>query len=347
MFAGAAREVVFANAEVVRRINEQFIPVALKAAHVNNPPSGIEGRLYAEINRTKPAPQGICTMNSDGKVLTWALSFDQDDDIIDYLNHVQRRFRKHAGEKTIAAERYMRFPSRKMDDVADLGKSLSIPDRHSHDEYCPGTPPLPEGTLVGSIIGRPVDSSGKPIAKTLRQEDYMESRFRVSAEAQRRLFTAVQSSNDRQFDIPGRLVRELVSSAYLGQLDVNPLGNLPRSHYDAPKWTFVGKVVPSDQQGLTRVHLLGRSTVFGRAAGNSRDSRQWEHRVSLAWQGYLDLKDGDITHLVVLANGDERLLWGSRALKLSQESDSAHLMAGHYIDLDSPVRYALTATREQ
>ncbi len=41
MFAGAAREAVFSQREVVRRVNRDFIPVALKAGLVNNPPSGI------------------------------------------------------------------------------------------------------------------------------------------------------------------------------------------------------------------------------------------------------------------------------------------------------------------
>ena len=33
----------------MRRINKEFIPVALKAGMVNNPPRGMEGQLYAEI----------------------------------------------------------------------------------------------------------------------------------------------------------------------------------------------------------------------------------------------------------------------------------------------------------
>jgi hypothetical protein len=49
VFAGAAREAVFSQDEVVRRVNEQFVPVALKAGHINNPPTAIEGQLYAEI----------------------------------------------------------------------------------------------------------------------------------------------------------------------------------------------------------------------------------------------------------------------------------------------------------
>ncbi len=78
MFAGAAREAVFSNPEVARRIKADFVPVALKAGLVNNPPVGPEGLLYREIGRSKPAPQGICVANSDGKVLDWALMFDGD-----------------------------------------------------------------------------------------------------------------------------------------------------------------------------------------------------------------------------------------------------------------------------
>ncbi len=85
---------VFSNREVVRRVNEEFIPVALKAAMVNNPPRGIEGELYAEIGRSKPAPQGICTVDSNGKVLTWALSFDDDASILKFLDHVVSRYRE-------------------------------------------------------------------------------------------------------------------------------------------------------------------------------------------------------------------------------------------------------------
>ncbi len=66
MFAGAAREAVFSRADVVRRVSQEFVPVALKAALVNNPPGGPEGRFLREIGRSKPSPQGICVANSAG-----------------------------------------------------------------------------------------------------------------------------------------------------------------------------------------------------------------------------------------------------------------------------------------
>ena len=57
MFAGAAREAVFSKADVIKRVNADFIPVALKAALVNGPPNDEEGLLYREIERSKPAPR--------------------------------------------------------------------------------------------------------------------------------------------------------------------------------------------------------------------------------------------------------------------------------------------------
>ena len=49
MFAGAVREAVLSNPDVIRRINADFVPVALKAALVNRPPDDEEGLLYREI----------------------------------------------------------------------------------------------------------------------------------------------------------------------------------------------------------------------------------------------------------------------------------------------------------
>ena len=45
MFAGAAREAVFSNPDVIRRVNADFIPVSLKAALVNRP---LDDELFDE-----------------------------------------------------------------------------------------------------------------------------------------------------------------------------------------------------------------------------------------------------------------------------------------------------------
>ncbi len=347
MFAGAAREVVFSNPEVVRRVNEEFIPVALKAAFINNPPRGIEGELYAEISRSKPAPQGICTTNSAGKVLAWALSFDDDASILEFLDHVQDRYRESPdASKPVTAEQFMNFPSRKLKDVADTGKLIDIPEHHAGNDRCPGTPAIEAGTLVGRIIGRALDEDGNPVADTIRQEHYMEARFEVPVVLQQQLAAAVEEAAEKQFQIPSDFARGLISHAFLGQLDVNPLGNVPGSRNENARWEFFGQTIPSPETDVVRVRIEGESHVEGGQDGDRSprtDGRLWEHRVTLNWQGYVDIKEKRVVQLVMLANGDERLRWGNPRFNLSQESDAQHLMAGHPIDLTCGVRYGLVA----
>jgi len=347
VFAGAAREAVFSNAKVVRRINAQFIPVALKAGLVNNPPAGLEGTLYAEIGRSKPAPQGICVVNSAGKVLDWVLMFDDNESILKFFDHVLERYAKFPdAKKPLPAERFMRFPSRKLADIQDTTGALKITDRHI-DEKCPAKPIVRKGTLVGRVIGRALDKQGKPVADTLRQEHYMEARFEVPPNVQRSLAAAVIRAGAKRFRIPDDFVRSLVSPAFLGQLDVNPLGGVPGSKNDSRKWEFWGQRVGSEDSQPFQVRFEGKSDVAG---GQSRvgfrsDGRMWEHEVNLTWEGYVDIdtKERCLKRLVAVALGNEKLRWGNKRLTLIDEPDVAHLPAGHPIDLKCGVRYGLVA----
>ena len=82
------------------------MPVALKAALVNNPGDDEEGRLYREIARSKPAPQGICVANSDGKVIGWTLMFDDNESILAFFDHTLERFGTYPNAKQpFAAQR--------------------------------------------------------------------------------------------------------------------------------------------------------------------------------------------------------------------------------------------------
>ena len=107
MFAGAAREAVFSKPDVIKRVNADFIPVALKAALVNRPSDDEEGRLYREIARSRPAPQGICVVNSAGKVLNWTLMFDNDKSVLAFFDHARTRYAEFPdAKKPVAAEVY-------------------------------------------------------------------------------------------------------------------------------------------------------------------------------------------------------------------------------------------------
>ena len=186
---------------MIRRAREEFVPVALKAALVNRPPGGAEGRLYAGIGRSKPAPQGICVANASGEALAWALSFDDEESIAAFLDHARALFRARP-EGGGAVERYMSFPGRRLADAPDAGAAPPLPE--------PSAPPRPAaapGTLDARLVGRVVDGEGRPAGDPRRQDDYVEDRFDLPPA----LLAAPP---------PNELARAVAAHAYLGMLDV-------------------------------------------------------------------------------------------------------------------------------
>lgn len=312
----------------MRRVGEEFIPVALKAGKVAGPPDNVEGRLYRHLRRTQPAPQGICAVNSDGRVIAWALMFDDDKSVLAFLDHVKGLFGKTAS----ATERYMKFPSHRLEDVKD--EEVKSPDdpRHKEGERCFATPGYPEGTLVGRVIGRTF-KDGKSLGDPRRQEHYAEDRFEVSVATQEALSKASGS-----FELPDDLVRTLVGSAFLGMLDVNPLG-APGGKNDRRAWKFTGR------RDRDLIRFEGTSEVAGGEADEGRrsDGRRWEHRVKLSWTGFIEIKEKRVVRLLAWATGSERLKWGNARMIRDGESDVAHLPGGRPIDLEAEVRYGLIA----
>ena len=194
---------------------------------------------------------------------------------------------------------------------------------------------------------RPLDQDGKPIPETIRQEHYMEARFEVPVAEQDQLAAAVKRADGKQFAIPSDFARALIAHAFLGQLDVSPLGDRPGSRNVSREWEFTGQTIESADSDNVRIRIEGESDVEGVLGRNgvdpSRDGRMWEHRVALRWQGYVDMQKNRVTQLAMIANGDERLHWKHAHFELTNEADVEHLMAGHPIDLECDVRYGLIA----
>ncbi len=341
MFAGAAREAVFSNAEVIKRVNADFVPVALKAALVNNPPRDDEGLLYREIARSKPAPQGICVVNSAGKVLNWALSFDDDKSMFAFFDQAKERFAKFPdAKKPVAAEVYMKFPSKRRKDVPDSGKTLPVLDRHPKGKHCPAEPPLPKGTVAVRLFGRALGKDGKPVADTVRQENYSEDRFNITVETQKKLAKALADAGNDPVKLPLEVTRQWVKQAYLGVLDVQPLdnpsppggskGELKRCNFSATK-VGAGK-------GPTLWRVGGESEAFideKMANGGKGDM----HEVKLKWHGFIEMDGDRMTRLVLSASGREKLKFQSARGKDMVEV--AILPGGHRVDMDCEVRFGI------
>ena len=349
MFAGAAREAVFANPEVAARVNAEFIPVALKAGMVNNPGriSGPESVLYAELNRTKAAPQGICVANADGKALAWALGFDDGASILDFLDKTKARFSDNPSGKPVTTQRYRRYPSVAIAPVADSGRVVEIPASHPAGDRCTGDLTPAEGTLAGRIVGRTVNADGKPSEQTVTQESYIEELFTLAPDVQLSLVRELRSAGaGDKFELPQSLSRTLVGSAYLGQLDVNPIGGASvGGKVDEEQWSLKAKVI-GNEGDVTRLKITGLSDVTGSEGARRRggDGLRWNHAVSLAWCGYLEVTGNQITKLDLAARGHEYLTWkGAGSSPANKPQDLRSLPAGRIIDLQSPVHYAIVA----
>ena len=308
-YAALTREVIFSNPDVIRRVNADFVPVALKAGLINNPPDNDEGRLYREIGRSKILPQGVCVVNSAGKVLDWVFMFDDEKSVLDFLDHAKQRFAEFPdATKPFPAERYKGFPSQKLADVDDGGKVMPMIEHHREGESCPAKPRVPEGTLLARVFGRALDKNGKPVADTVRQENYLEDRFYVPVVRQEGLAKALATAGTNRFKIHDDLARVLISHAFMGELDVNPLGNVNGSKCEHTDCAFWGQKIEAVSNGPVWVRIDGESEVAG-VAGQGQDDHGalWQHRVKLAWEGLIEMKGNCMTRLLLLARGTEKL----------------------------------------
>jgi len=337
VFAGAAREAVFSRPEVIRRINADFIPVALKAALVNRPPDGDEGQLYREIARSKIAPQGICVVNSAGKVLNWAMMFDDDKSVLAFLDHARERFAKYPdARQPVATERHLRFPSEKLEDTEDRDKALPVPDRHPGGQRCPAAAALPRGTVVVRLIGRALDKDGKPVADTVRQENYVEDRFHIGVDAQQRLAETLKDAGTGRVKIPNEFARQCVMHAYLGVLDVQPLDNPGGSRGNLTRCEFwAERIDKTKAPTLWRIEGESHVSIDQMANAGLGDL----HEVKLTWHGYVGMDRERVTRLVLTARGKEKLKFGSA--RGEDVSEVASLPGGHRIDMACKVRYGI------
>ena len=123
---------------ITQSLND-FVPVTLSMQYpVKNMVTPLmkgdddEGKLLKSIYRSRVQPQGTCVVNSGGQVLAWTLMYDTNQSVLDFLDNGLKRYREHPDAKRpILTERYMKFPSQKLEDFKEEARLAPIAERHS------------------------------------------------------------------------------------------------------------------------------------------------------------------------------------------------------------------------
>ena len=347
MCAGAVRETVYSVPEVIRRINADFVPVSMGMKAYLSRSEGDEGKALASIYRSKVQPQGTCVLNSGGQVLAWTIMFDKDKSVLDFLDRGLKRFGDHPDDKeAMMTERYLKFPSAKLEDMKDEAKPQPFADRHPDGKHCPGTTDVPPGTVVARVIGRALDKDGKPSARMVNQEHLALDRFEVPPGMQEKVAQALADGDAVRVALPDDFARLCMTYAFLGNKDSGPLSKVTifpitsevkQCEFWAQKEASRVALAP----GVTLWRVEGKTDVSGKATAVG--DKGLHHEVKLTWEGYIELDGKRITRLLLAARGTEKLKWGTEALgaRAKTNDEVAFLMAGRFIDIECGVRYGI------
>lgn len=330
MYAGAVRETVFAVPQVIRKVNAEFIPLALKAALVNgvsNSSDKDEAWVYAGIKRIMLAPQGIGILNSHGQPLEWVQMFDNDPSVLDFFDAGLKHFKD--AETPVVTRRHMKFPSQKLDDMKNDESVPSLAEAHAKDKWCSATTQAKgfatKGEIVAQVVGRALDKDGKPVADTIRQENYIQDQFGIPLDMQAELAKSIVSGV-----IPKRLGRLWATHVYLGHIDVRPISNPAGGEADSEEIEFSAR----RDGDVWRVE--GKTSIEQTKLTNG----EGRHDVKLAWEGFIEMKGDRITSLVLMARGTERLKFGNE----DPRDEVSRLPAGRQIDISCDVVYGIIGT---
>ena len=349
MFAGAAREAVYSNPDVIRRINADFVPVSLSMLAVQDPRmKDDEGKLLQSIYRSKVQPQGTCVLNSGGQVLSWVLMFDKNQSVLDFLDHSLNQFGDHPdAQQAIMTERYWKFPSDKREAMQDDAKPQPIAERHADGKHCPGPSvlDLPRGTVVAKVIGRALDKDGKLSARMVNQEHLALDRFEVSSSIQARLAKALADGDAGHIRLPDDLARLCMAHSFLGNKDVGPMSKISvaAAVSDVKQCEFSAEKVASrvaSAPGVSLWRVAGKTEVIGNG-GKPGGNFVYRNEVKLDWEGFIEMDGNRMTRLLLTASGTEKLKYGTEGLKAAAKlvPEVSNMTGARYIDLECGVRY--------
>lgn len=344
VFGGAVREAVFSDPEVVRIVERNFVPVAIKAALFNSPnqldllmPASAAKRerlLYDRLRPTAPAQQGLCVMDSTGRPLSWVLAFSDRDAMLRYFPEMLTAYRNSKYAPSKVAERFAQYPNEKLADAYPATSPVApLPAVPKFSDTLLAKPGRQPGALVVSITGRAVDAQGKPLFDTIHQENYVEDEFTLPKDAQAALSDYLSGSGTRPVALPIALAQQLAAHAFLGPVDVNPVLNPRRAKVDANKWDLRVTRLKSPR----KIYQLSGTSRAAISGFNDRDGGNFSNDVTLVWDGFIEFNGRAIKRCAILAQGREKLLWRPEVTSFTSFQELRELNKGRPVKIDSPV----------
>jgi hypothetical protein len=323
------------------------VPLALRATLVNGADfvkDQDENWLYQRINRVKLAPQGICVLDSTGRVLTWVQMFDSNESVLGFLDYCRKRFQENAPTtQSVVTERYMRFSSEKVADFRDEAKIPVIAKGHPKGKTCPAKHAkgaIPQGAVVAQLVGRALDDQGKPVADIVNQEHYVEDQFTIPPQTQVTLAEALANAGKGRIRLPDPFGKLCATYAHLGHLDVRPIFD-NGDDQNRGEWRqcefWAEKTAVGQETNVWRVQ--GESEIVSEVAINGKGV----HDVKLAWEGFIEVKGRQMTRLILSAWGKEKLQFAKddHPLRSVKRDEVVFLPGGRPIDLQCGVRYGI------
>jgi hypothetical protein len=314
VFAGALREEVFSLAPVIRRIQEEFVPVAVSVP-LTFGKTDPESRLYRSLTvqavpptSGKPVPQGICVATAGGKAIEWAQIFRDEGAVQRFLDRTLAAFRAEP-------------------------RGAAAPDAHPSPVECPAAPPPERGSLAAAVVGRALDASGRPVADMFAQRQYMQEDFAVPRESVEELARHVRgAAPGARVRFPDSIVHLLLREVYLGQKDVALLGNPLGAQARIRKAEIVA-VAPA---------AGGLWPLEGSLDLSCERGPNFHHEQKLDLEGVLEVDPAGIAGLVLVGRGTYRLEWNGFR---DESARFRQLMAGRTVSVGGGVRYGILARR--
>jgi hypothetical protein len=311
---------------------------------MHRPAQGLENELLRAIGKSGPAPQGIAVLNADGQVLDWVLMFDDDPSVLKFLDHAKARFAEHPdGAKPFTTERYQRFPGSKRDDVP--AHTLKVPTAHKHsaDDRCPADSVYQPGTVIAKVVGRRVTGDGKLTPDTVNQEDYAQDKFIITPGTQQQLADALAKADGKRTAVPDTMARLWASYAYMGMLDVRPLNNPAGADSSPVEIAF--HIEPHTADPAWH-RITGTTHLAVKKERRKGDGAGFENNVQLHWTGFARLEKDRLIHLLLRADGTERLYWhpGGAPGAIARGPEVANLPGGRHVDWKGPVSFSIIGT---